>query len=401
MVRGILVAFVVAVVAVAIYVVLEPIPQGVDSPWTVKLASITIMISDYGMMALPTGINDWLDERSRADSRASEPRVPYRDAVFDRVPVRIFADEPVGGETDKRPAIVFFHGGGFISCSVDVHHPLTAMLARELNVVVVSVDYLLAPKYPFPAAIDDCTAATVWFLKHLSDFNVDPARVAIMGDSSGGNLAAAAAQRLTFDPEYRDLPTPKLQVMIYPCLQAFDFHTPSYQQYGDYNTLILKRRYMVMAWNKYLLGNKGDFTEAMMINNHTSAAAKSSPLVKKCLSHDLIPDEFKKSNYRVPSTDFGDEDIYKEIKEVLLDPNYAPLMREDLEGLPETYILTAEYDILRDDGIMYAKRLEKAGVPVTWKHYKKGFHALFGDFFPTDVGKQSINDFLQFAREKL
>ncbi|XP_038050205.1 neutral cholesterol ester hydrolase 1-like [Patiria miniata] len=400
-VRGILLAFVVAVVAVTTYVVLEPIPEDVDSPWMLKIISKFLILSPYGMKALPTGLVDWLDERFRAHSRASEPRVPYRDAVFDRVPVRIFADEPAGEKTDKRPAIVFYHGGGFVSSSVDMHHSLTAMLARELNAVVVSVDYRLAPKYPFPAAIDDCTAATVWFLKHIGDFNVDPGRVAIMGDSAGGNLAAATAQRLTFDPEYRDLPRPKLQVLIVPCLQAFDFHTPSYQQNGKYNTLILRRITMATYWNKYLLGNKGDVTEAMVINNHTSAAAKSSPLVQKCLSRDLIPDEFKRPDYRAPSTDFGDDALYEEIKDVLLDPDYAPLMREDLRGLPEAYILTAEYDVLRDDGIMYAKRLEKAGVPVTWKHYKTGFHALFGNLIPSEVGKQGDKDFLQFALKKL
>ncbi|XP_038050206.1 neutral cholesterol ester hydrolase 1-like [Patiria miniata] len=399
LVRGILVAFVVAVVAVATYVVFAPIPEDVDSPWMLKLISPLMTNGHYVGMFLPCGLVDWLDERFRANARASEPGVPYRDAVFDRVQVRIFAAEPAEGKTDKRPAIVFYHGGGFVSGHIDVYHPLTAMLARELNAVVVSVNYLLAPKYPFPAAIDDSTAAIVWFLKHLGDFNVDPARVAIMGDSAGGNLAAAAAQRLTFDPEYRDLPRLKLQVLIYPCLQAFDFHTPSYQQNGDYNTLIVNRRFAVTAWNKYLRGNRGDVTEAMVINNHTSAAAKSSPLVQKCLSHDLIPDEFKRPDYRAPSTDFGDDALYEEIKDVLLDPDYAPLMREDLRGLPEAYILTAEYDVLRDEGIMYAKRLEMAGVPATLKNYKKGFHGLFS--FPSEVGKQGVNDFLQFAREKL
>ncbi|XP_038051239.1 neutral cholesterol ester hydrolase 1-like [Patiria miniata] len=401
-------AVLVVAVAVAAYLALLPVPEDVaDSPWTIKVAAFKLRFSIFWKLVLPTGINDWLDERSRANARAAGPRVPYTDTVFDRVPVRIFADEPAGGKTDKRPAIVYYHGGGWIRGSVDSYHPVTALMARNLNLVVVSVEYRLAPKYPFPTPLDDCSAATVWFLKHLGDFNVDPARIAVMGDSAGGNLAAAMAQRFTFDPQYRDLPKPKLQVLIYPALQAFDFYTTSFQQLGDLKTLILDRLYVAYAWDLYGRGKKGQGSslKAMMHNNHTSSAAKKSALVKKCLSHDLIPDEFKQTGYEVPSTDFGDEDIYKEIKDVLLNPDFAPLMREDLRGLPEAYILTAEYDVLRDDGIMYAKRLEKAGVPVTWKHYKKGYHGMFSlDNHPlpsSPVGDKSVSDFIQFASENL
>ncbi|XP_038070544.1 neutral cholesterol ester hydrolase 1-like [Patiria miniata] len=407
MARLIIVAVIVVVVAVAAYVVLEPVPDDVgDRPWAVKMSSLRSNLKPYLKWWTPTGLNQWLEEKSAGVSRATEPQVPYRHAVFDRVPVRIFDDGPAGGRTDKRQAIVYYHGGGFISGNLDTHHPITALLARRLNAVVVSIDYLLSPKYPFPAAIDDCTAATVWFLKHLSEYNVDPARVALMGDSAGGNLAAAVSQRFTFDPKYLVLPKIKLQILLYPCLQAFDFQTPSYQQNGDYKTLLLDRPLMTFMWDSYLRGNKASYCEAMRTNSHTSAAAKRSQLVQKCLSHDLIPDEFKQKGYEAPSTDFGDESIYNEIKEVLLNPDYAPLMREDLRGLPEAYILTAQYDILRDDGIMYAKRLEEAGVPVTWKHYKTGFHAMFTGkqdlpVVTTPTGIQSVSDLLHFARANL
>ncbi|XP_022102054.1 neutral cholesterol ester hydrolase 1-like [Acanthaster planci] len=231
-------------------------------------------------------------------------------------------------------------------------------------------------------------------------FNVDPTRVAVMGDSAGGNLAAAVAQRLTFDQKYESLPRLKLQILIYPMLQAFDFQTPSYQQNGDYTSVIMNRRYTVMAADNYMNGNSSlDFK--MRTNLHTSRSAKASPLVRKCLSHDLIPDEFKQTSYESPSTDFGDEGIYREIKDVLLDPDYAPLMREDLTGLPEAYILTAEYDVLRDDGIMYAKRLEKAGVPVTWKHYRRGFHGMFGALFGSPTEKLGQLDFAAFLKRRL
>ncbi|XP_022102042.1 neutral cholesterol ester hydrolase 1-like [Acanthaster planci] len=360
-----------------------------------------------GTPFIPTGIVEWLDERTAANLRGGGPGVPYRDTVFDRVPVRIFTDEQAGGETSKQPAIVLYHGGGFIWGSPDSHHALASQIARELKAVFISVDYRLAPKHPFPAAIDDCTAAAVWFLEHLSDYNVDPARVAIMGDSAGGNLAAATAQRLTFDQRYRDLPKVKLQVLIYPVLQGFDFQTPSYQWNGHYPTLLNK---VLMTWmiDLYINGRKGGprVQDAMQINSHTSAAAKRTPLVQRCLSHDLVPDEFKQSGYEAPSTNFGDEDVYDEIKGALWNPDFAPLMQEDLRGLPEAYILTAEYDVLRDDGIMYAKRLEKAGVPVTLKDYLRGFHGMFGTgdscfMACTPMGDQSFWDFIAFAKKRL
>ncbi|XP_038051235.1 neutral cholesterol ester hydrolase 1-like [Patiria miniata] len=398
---GLVLASVVCLIAYMVYI--EPFPNDVaDSPWRVRLASYRVMFKFMSTPLVPTRINNWLEERYRANKRAISPRVPYTDTVLDGVPVRIFADEQTGGKTDTRPAIVFYHGGGWVMGSPDMYHPLTSQLAQELNAVVLSVDYRLAPKYPFPAPLDDCTVATVWFLKHLSDYNVDPTRIAVMGDSSGGNLAAAVAQRLTFDPEYRDLPKPKLQVLIYSPLQAFDFNTPSYQRNGNY-WVQLNKPLMTMMWSKYLGRDVGP---AMKTNKHTSSAAKTSPLAHKCLSHDLIPDEFKQTGYEAPSTNFGDESIYNEIKEVLLDPDFAPLMREDLRGLPEAYILTAEYDVLRDDGIMYAKRLEKAGVPVTLKDYLRGFHGMFGTgpscpLVCTPMVEESFWHFIAYAKERL
>ncbi|XP_038051234.1 neutral cholesterol ester hydrolase 1-like [Patiria miniata] len=331
--------------------------------------------------------------------------VTTADAVFDGVRVRIFDDDrpSVGatpGETKLRPAVIFFHGGGFMMMNLDAYHGHTAHIARNFQVMLISVEYRLAPKHRFPAAIDDCTAATVWFLEHAHDFNVDPTRVAVMGDSAGGNLAAAVAQRLTFDPKYKSLPKVKLQILIYPMLQAFDFQTPSYQQNGDYTSVIMNRKYTVMAADNYMNGNSS-LDSKMSKNLHTSADAKTSPLAQKCLSHDLIPDEFKQTGYEAPSTNLGDESIYNEIKEVLLDPDFAPLMREDLRGLPEAYILTAEYDVLRDDGIMYAKRLEMAGVPVAWKHYRRGFHGMFGALFDSPTEKLGQIDFAEYLKEHL
>ena len=123
-------------------------------------------------------------------------------------------------------------------------------------------------------------------------------------------------------PQYKDLPKLKMQILIYPCLQAFDFKTPSYQQLGDYFTVILDRLSMAEVWATYLGINRRLLKNQMSINQHTTAEAKRSSLVKHCLSHDLIPDEFKQSGYEVPSTDFGDKGIFDDIKGVLLNPRW-------------------------------------------------------------------------------
>ena len=254
-------------------------------------------------------------------------------------------------------------------------------------------------------AIDDCTAATVSFLQHLEEFNVDPTRVAVMGESAGGNLAAAVAQRLVFDAKYAGLPELRMQILIYPCLQAFDFQTPSYQQNGKYSVMVVDTVSMAKFWAIYL-SNKPSLKKLMVKNQHTSSSAKTSELVKECLSHDLIPDEFKKQGYKAPAPDYINENekSCSQLQDAVLDPDFAPLMRKDLRGLPEAYILTAEYDVLRDDGIMYAKRLEKAGVKVTWKHYKNGFHGMFSTRdgpFTSPSGDVALADFFEFAKRHL
>ncbi|XP_022102074.1 arylacetamide deacetylase-like isoform X2 [Acanthaster planci] len=401
---------IVCLAGLALYTAFEPTPENIEIPWRLKiLTQIFKMhcrlapLESYFATFIPDGVRAWFVAVINDVHRSLGPNVTFTDTTFGGVPVRVFADKQDSKEAGKRPAIVFIHGGGWTLGSVDLFHPLTAEIASGLDAVVVSVEYRVAPQHVFPIAINDCTAATVGFLQHLEDFNVDPTRVAIMGDSAGGNLAAAVAQRLTFMPQYKDLPKLRMQVLIYPCLQAFDFQTPSYQQNGEHFTVILDRMRMAEFWAMYL-GNRNPLKTPMSANQHTTAEAKGSPLIRKCLSHDLIPDEFKQTGYVTPSTDFGNEEIYDEIREVLLDPDYAPLMREDLRGLPEAYILTAGYDVLRDDGIMYAKRLEKAGVPVTWKHYKNGFHSMFNPtngVFASPSADQALEDFIKFTKKRL
>jgi acetyl esterase/lipase len=128
------------------------------------------------------------------------------------LPVRAY--HPHGESDTARPGVVFFHGGGFVFCDIESHDGFCRAMSRETGAVVVSVDYRRAPEHPAPAAAEDAVAAFVWVIDHARDLGIDPSRVAIAGDSAGGNLAAVAAL-ICRD---RKLPAPAAQALWYPVL---------------------------------------------------------------------------------------------------------------------------------------------------------------------------------------
>ena len=109
-------------------------------------------------------------------------------------PLRLRVYRPLG--TGPFPLLVFFHGSGFVLCSLDTHDGMCRNLCAGAGCVVVSVDYRLAPEHKFPAPLDDCVFATRWAVQHADDLSADGGRVVVVGDSAGGNLAAATALRL-------------------------------------------------------------------------------------------------------------------------------------------------------------------------------------------------------------
>jgi acetyl esterase len=135
--------------------------------------------------------------------------------VIDRtvagLPARVYLPTALATSSDPRPTLLFLHGGGFFLGSLASHDAACRLLARESGVQVIAVDYRLAPEHPFPAAYDDAVAAYTWLVEHAEDLRVDTARLAVGGDSAGGNLAAgvalyAARERLPL----------ALQLLIYP-----------------------------------------------------------------------------------------------------------------------------------------------------------------------------------------
>jgi len=133
------------------------------------------------------------------------------------LPVRVYT--PKDG-TAPYPIVMFFHGGGFVIGDLDTHDQVCRSLANGANAMVVAVDYRLAPEHPYPAAPDDCWAATTWVAEHGAELGGDPTRMAVAGDSAGGNLAAVVAQQARDEGG----PPLKAQVLIYPATDLSMMH---------------------------------------------------------------------------------------------------------------------------------------------------------------------------------
>ncbi len=177
-------------------------------------------------------------------------RVEDRKAPGPRgdIPLRIYTPKgPKGSKgNDAFPLLVYFHGGGWVVCNLDTHDGICRALANAAGCMVASVDYRLAPEHKFPAALDDCYAATEWLAANAASIQADPARIAVGGDSAGGNLAAVVSLAA------RDRGGPKLvfQLLVYPVTDYYRPGTASYEEYAS--GYFLTRDSMIWFWNHYL-----------------------------------------------------------------------------------------------------------------------------------------------------
>ncbi|NXF02806.1 AAAD deacetylase, partial [Smithornis capensis] len=330
---------------------------------------------------------------------ASDENVTVTDTEFSNVTVRLYL--PRRAPDSLKRAMLYFHGGGWClgDAGMKSYDLMSRRISNELNAVVVSVNYRLAPEHRFPIPFEDVYSVTKYFLqsKVLFQYGVDPTRVCVAGDSAGGNLAAAVAQQLLEDPEIKT--KLKAQVLIYPALQALDLDLPSYRD--NENKPVLTKNLMVRFWSEYFTSDPS-LREAMTSNKHVPA--ESGHLFQFVNWSHLLPAEMRKAHvYKGPT--YGSAELAHKFPG-FLDPRASPLLASDtqLRRLPPTYILTCEHDVLRDDGVMYAQRLRAAGVQVTHDHAQDAFHgALMFILWPFDlaVGHRLFNRYVEWVNENL
>ncbi len=250
------------------------------------------------------------------------------DADSHSIPIRIFSPD----EGTDHPVLIFFHGGGWVTGNIDSYSKVCANMARMTGHKVVSVDYRLAPEHPFPAGLEDCYKVAKLFINNSA---VNSREVAVIGDSAGGNLAAALSLMARDRKEFYV----KKQILIYPATYNDHSDTSPFKSVQENGT-------------EYLLTSKRirDYMDLYMS---------------------------------------GEEDFHN--------PYSAPMLAEDLTNQPDTLIITAEFCPLRDEGEYYGKRLRAAGNNTEIYRVKDALHGFFTlpPAFPqVKLSYEVINSFL-------
>lgn len=241
-------------------------------------------------------------------------------AGYNHVPVRIYRTT----DDAAAPVIVFFHGGGHVICSLDTHDTAARFLARACGATLVSVDYRMAPEHPFPAPLEDAYQSARWVADHAADLQIDTTRIALCGDSAGGNLAAVVALMAR---DSRDFLV-SAQALVYPVVDC-NGGTPSYARYGT-GYGVLEADTVTWFMDRYL------------------------------------PDAAQRNNWQA-----------------------SPIKADSLAGLPETLVLTAECDVLHDEGVDFAARLKAAGVPMEHAECPGMIHGFFTYLGQVDDAEQA------------
>ncbi|XP_050787520.1 arylacetamide deacetylase-like 4 [Gopherus flavomarginatus] len=377
------------------------LPPGIDQPLKLRFYhSLLVIAAVLGRILEKLGIcSDISLLRFLLDGippQWRDSKLLIRDLKFAEVPVRVYqAKAPSVGQ---RRGVLYFHGGAGTLGSINAFERVCRYIARETDSVVVSVGYRLAPEYLYPSQYWDCLNATIHFMRNVEDYQVDPARIILCGDSCGANFATAICQILV---SRTDLPKIRAQVLIYPGLQGLDFYLPSYQQ--NRAVPILFRDRVVYLCLRYL-SKDTSVVEDVLKGSHVPEDMKLK--YKKWISADNIPEEFKIRGYKPqkPPSYTYKHDVHEVVKQ-MLEVMFSPLLAEDaiVSQLPESYILTCEFDVLRDDGLLYKKRLEDNGVRVTWYHNEDGFHGvltLFGyGIFSFPSAKKILDNTVNFIKK--
>lgn len=300
------------------------------------------------LKALSYGEINVTASRAFANIKSINPRKPFYKTIDTKiynddyeVPTRIYLPgeeitPSAGMENNTLPIFLFLHGGGWTTESVDNYDRICASLAKNTNHAVVSVGYRLAPEFPFPAGLTDCYAVAKAIYTNRFLLNTDPDRITLIGDSAGGNLAAALSLMARDRGEFM----PKQQILIYPAVNN------DYSEHSPYPSL---------------LKNGTDFL-----------------LTRQKICQYI--------------------DLYQSGPEDLENPYFAPIIAKDLSNQPRTLIITAEFDPLRDEGEAYGKRLMEAGCDVQIHRIKDALHGFFAlgiKYLHVSESFDIINQFLK------
>lgn len=300
--------------------------------------------------------------------------------------VLIYRPRDVTGD-EMLPCLVYVHGGGWCMDNPIFCDHYTYRLALMARMVTIGIHYRRTPKHPFPAPFNDCMDVVSYVLEHGKTLGVDVNRVGLGGDSAGGNMAAALHLYFLKKRQPR-LPPLKYQLLVQPITQALNFRFPSYLEVSP-SIPLLSNHYLAGFWALYLgLDPKrvDSFASTMIRNRHCSQELRDKFSDSLNIQH--LPKQFRKPRPEymrghMITEDFKKDDnsydaaLYSKIKDKLTDWRLCPLVAPDVSGLPPTLVLVNEYDVLRDEGLLYAHRLKQAGVQ-TQVYIGAGFH---GDFF--------------------
>ena len=262
------------------------------------------------------------------------------------VPVRLYFpnEEAMSGdisEKGKYPVLLFFHGGGWVTESIENYDRVCSRMAQSTEHIVMSVEYRLAPEYRFPIPLEDCYAAAKALYTGRLILPADPDQITIIGDSAGGNLAAAVCLMARDRGEFM----PRKQILIYPALNnCYTEESPykSVQENGE---------------------------------NYLLTAVKMEDYLK----------------------------LYESSPKDRQNPYFAPIIEKNLSHMPDTLILTAEFDPLRDEGEAYGERLKEAGNYVEVHRIPEALHGYFAlgiRFFHVQESFEIMNNFLRKEADK-
>ncbi|XP_068672395.1 arylacetamide deacetylase-like [Montipora foliosa] len=305
------------------------------------------------------------------------------DTTISNVPVRIYRPKYID-KGQKTTGIVYIHGGGWAFGSPDLFHAFTYQWAKGAGAVLISVDYRLTPKYTFPVQFYECYAVINTVLDNADQYGIDRNRFVVAGDSVGGNLAAAVTLKL--QDENKKIAA---QVLIYPTLQFMNFSLPSSKTMGS---AVLTAERMAYFWSYYITGSS-NMTSSFLVTNHSSHLLNT-----KYSSYIGVNNKEKHKAGKMNPL----QGIPKAVLDALTDYRASPLMADNLKGLPKTMLITCEYDILRDDGLLYKARLQDAGVEVKHFNYMTIHAFLVIQTLPILTTKefhQAVQDLSDFIKE--